>query len=155
MFGLVPFGSKKNNEVARREDGFNSLFDIFNEPFFTNPFAGFGDMGMPASMRVDVKDNGSSYELTADLPGMEKKDISLSYDNNYLTIEAHRDESSDQKDDHGNYIRRERHTGTISRSFYIDNIDETGISAQFNAGVLKVILPKAPEVQRHSRIEIK
>ena len=88
MFGLVPFGSKKNNEVARREDGFHSLFDIFNEPFFTNPFAGFGDMGMPASMRVDVKDNGSSYELTADLPGMEKKDISLSYDNNYLTIEA-------------------------------------------------------------------
>ena len=84
MFGLVPFGSKKNNEVARREDGFHSLFDIFNEPFFTNPFAGFGDMGMPASMRVDVKDNGSSYELTADLPGMEKKDISLSYDNNYL-----------------------------------------------------------------------
>ena len=76
MFGLVPFGSKKNNEVARREDGFHSLFDIFNEPFFTNPFAGFGDMGMPASMRVDVKDNGSSYELTADLPGMEKKDIS-------------------------------------------------------------------------------
>ena len=142
MFGLVPFGSKKNNEVARREDGFNSLFDIFNEPFFTNPFAGFGD-------------NGSSYELTADLPGMEKKDISLSYDNNYLTIEAHRDESSDQKDNQGNYIRRERHTGTISRSFYIDNIDETGISAQFNAGVLKVVLPKAPEVQRHSRIEIK
>ena len=142
MFGLVPFGSKKNNEVARREDGFHSLFDIFNEPFFTNPFAGFGDMGMPASMRVDVKDNGSSYELTADLPGMEKKDIS-------------RDESSDQKDNQGNYIRRERHTGTISRSFYIDNIDETGISAQFNAGVLKVVLPKAPEVQRHSRIEIK
>ena len=86
---------------------------------------------------------------------MEKKDISLSYDNNYLTIEAHRDESSDQKDNQGNYIRRERHTGTISRSFYIDNIDETGISAQFNAGVLKIILPKAPEVQRHSRIEIK
>ena len=73
----------------------------------------------------------------------------------YLTIEAHRDESNDKKDDSGNYIRRERHTGTISRSFYIDNIDETGISAQFNAGVLKVSLPKAPEVQRSSRIEIK
>ena len=136
MFGLVPFGSKKNNEVARREDGFNSLFDIFNEPFFTNPFAGFGDMGMPASMRVDVKDNGSSYELTADLPGMEKKDISLSYDNHYLTIEAHRDESNDKKDDSGNYIRRERHTGTISRSFYIDNIDEKMLEKEKNFDVL-------------------
>lgn len=154
MFGLVPFGSRKNNELAKKEDGFKSLFDVFNEPFFTNPFAAFGDMGM-TSMRVDVKDSGNAYELTADLPGIEKKDISLSYDNNYLTIEARRDESSDQKDDSGNYIRRERHTGTISRSFYIDNIDEAGISAEFTAGVLKVRLPKAPEVQRCSRIEIK
>lgn len=154
MFGLVPFNSKKSNELAKREDGFRSLFDIFNEPFFTNPLSAFSDMGV-ASMRVDVKDNGSSYELTADLPGIEKKDISLSYENNYLTIEARRDESNDQKDDNGGYIRRERHTGTISRSFYIDSIDEAGISAEFNAGVLKVNLPKVPEVQRSSKIEIK
>lgn len=155
MFGLVPFGAKKNNEVARREDGFNSLFDFFNDSFFTNPFSGFGDMPMSANMRVDVKDNGDSYELTADLPGMDKKDIALHYENNYLTIEAKKDESSEQKDDKGNYIRRERHTGSISRSFYIDNIDESKVAAEFNAGVLKITMPKAAEVQRSTRIDIK
>ena len=110
---------------------------------------------MSANMKVDVKDNGDAYELTADLPGMEKKDITLHYENNYLTIEASRDESSEQKDDAGNYIRRERHTGSISRSFYIDNIDETKVSAEFDAGVLKVTLPKAPELQRSTKIDIK
>ena len=95
MFGLVPFGSKKNNEVAKKEDGFNSLFDVFNDSFFANPFAGFGDMPMTANMKVDVKDNGDSYELIADLPGVDKKDIALNYDNNYLTIEAKKDESND------------------------------------------------------------
>lgn len=155
MFGLVPFGSKKNNEVAKKEDGFNSLFDVFNDSFFANPFAGFGDMPMTANMKVDVKDNGDSYELIADLPGVDKKDIALNYDNNYLTIEAQKDESNDQKDDKGNYIRRERHTGTISRSFYIDSIDESKIEAQFESGVLKITLPKAPEVQRNTKIAIK
>lgn len=155
MFGLVPFGSKKNNEVAKKEDGFNSLFDVFNDSFFANPFAGFGDMPMTTNMKVDVKDNGDSYELIADLPGVDKRDIALNYDNNYLTIEAKKDESNDQKDDKGNYIRRERHTGTISRSFYIDSIDESKIEAQFEGGVLKVTLPKAPEVQRNTKIVIK
>ena len=155
MFGLVPFGAKKNNEIARRENGFNSLLDFFNDSFFAHPFAGFGDLPMSANMKVDVKDNGDAYELTADLPGMEKKDIALHYENNYLTIEASRDESSEQKDDAGNYIRRERHTGSISRSFYIDNIDETKVSAEFDAGVLKVTLPKAPELQRSTKIDIK
>lgn len=155
MFGLVPFGSKKNNEVVKKEDGFNSLFDVFNDSFFANPFAGFGDMPMTTNMKVDVKDNGDSYELIADLPGVDKKDIALNYDNNYLTIEAKKDESNDQKDDKGNYIRRERHTGTISRSFYIDSIDESKIDAQFEGGVLKVTLPKAPEVQRNTKIAIK
>ena len=156
MFGLVPFTSRKNNEVARQDNGFGSLFDVFNDSFFNNAFAGFGDMPMAANMRVDVKDNGDAYELTADLPGMDKKDIAINYGNNYLTIEARKDESNDQRDDLGNYIRRERHTGTVSRSFYIDNIDETRIDAEFSAGVLKIILPKAPEVQqRDTRIKIR
>ena len=49
-------------------------------------------MPMTANMKVDVKDNGDSYELIADLPGVDKKDITLNYDNNYLTIEAKKDE---------------------------------------------------------------
>ena len=144
MFGLVPFGSNKG--LARREDSFDRLFDMFNEPFF----AGFSG----GSFKVDVKDGGDHYELTADLPGMTKEDIALHYENGYLTIAASRSESNDEKDDAGNYIRRERHTGEVSRSFYIDGIDEANIHAEFKDGVLQVKLPKTAGEPQRKQIEI-
>ena len=153
MFGLVPFGARKNLP-AHREDGFGGLFDIFNEPFF-NDFMTPANWGS-GSFKVDVKDNGQGYELTADLPGLKKEDISLSYDNSYLTISAQKNDANDEKDDKGNYIRRERHCGSMSRSFYIDNIDESKIAAEFKDGVLKIDLPKAAvEVQQAKQIPIK
>ena len=105
---------------------------------------------------MDVKDTGDAYELTAELPGMKKEDISLSYENSYLTIEAKKEEQKDEKDDGGNYIRRERSTGSVSRSFYIDGIDEANIGAEFKDGVLKIDLPKqtkAAEVSRQIAIK--
>ena len=154
MFGLVPFGTRK--DLARKDNGVQSIFDIFNEPFFHDDF--FAPMtGWKASgFSVDVKDKGNAYELTADLPGMKKEDIRLSYENSYLTIAASQNDSSDQKDDEGNYIRRERRMGSMSRSFYIDNIDESKVSAEFKDGVLRVDLPKLPEnVTKAKTIEIK
>ena len=150
MFGLVPFVSRKN--VAKSNDDFHSLFDIFNEPFFNMPA-----MNMSASaFKVDVKDNGNAYELIADFPGLKKENISLDYENSYLTISAKTEEGNDEQDDKGNYIRRERHVGSMSRSFYIDNIDESKISAEFKEGVLKVDLPKiAEEAPKSTKIEIK
>lgn len=150
MFGLVPFGSRKD---LSREDGFRSLFDVFNEPFFHDDF-------MPAfrqtgGMKVDVRDLGDAFELTADLPGLKKEDIKLGYENNYLTISAEQQEAKDDKDEQGSYIRRERHYGSMSRSFYIDGIDETKVSAEFKDGVLRVNLPKAQVTQVAKQIEIK
>ena len=150
MFGLVPFVSKRN--IAKSNDDFHSLFDIFNEPFFNMPA-----MNMSASgFKVDVKDNGNAYELIADFPGLKKENISLDYENSYLTISAKTEEGNDEQDDKGNYIRRERHVGSMSRSFYIDNIDETKISAEFKDGILKIDLPKkVEEAPKSSKIEIK
>ena len=152
MFGLVPFGSRKN--LAKNEDGFRSLFDMFNEPFFNDSFFAPTNWGA-SSFKVDVKDMGDAYELTADLPGMKKEDITLHYENSYLTISAGKDETHEEKDAKGNYIRRERSVGTMSRSFYIDNIDESKVSAEFKDGVLRIDMPKAAEVQHARRIEIK
>lgn len=152
MFGLVPFGSRKS--LAKNEDGFRSLFDLFNEPFFNDGFPTLNNWGA-SSFKVDVKDNGTAYELTADLPGMKKEDIALHYENNYLTISAGKNETQETKDDQGNYIRRERVSGSMSRSFYIDNIDEAKVTAEFKDGVLRVDLPKATEVQHAKCIEIK
>ena len=60
MFGLVPFA--KN---ISKDDDFNSLFNIFDEPFFHNTLL---PLSATKSFKVDVKDLGSAYELTAELP---------------------------------------------------------------------------------------
>ena len=151
MFGLVPFGSR--HDLAKKEDGFDRLFDIFNEPFFSSEFSPFKGWGA-ASFKVDVKDTGSGYELTADLPGVRKEDISLRYENNYLTIEAKKDEATNEKDDQNGYIRRERSVGSVTRSFYIDNIDEAKVSAEFKDGVLKVCMSKLAEAEKPKEITI-
>ena len=86
---------------------------------------------------------------------MKKEDITLRYENSYLTIEAKKDEQKEEKDDGGSYIRRERSTGSVSRSFYIDGIDESKVSAEFTDGVLKVDLPKQTKTEAVRQIEIK
>ncbi len=132
MFGLVPFVS--HNELAKDENVFDRLMNVFDEPFMQ----GFH---MP-EFKVDVKDNGESYELTAELPGLKKEDISLTYDHNYLTIATQNEQSRDEQDEKGNYVRRERSQSSMSRSFYIDNIDEAQATADYKDGVLSVHLPK-------------
>jgi HSP20 family protein len=126
--------------MMKRGDSFDRMFDSF----LTHPFGAFGNFAMPfESFKVDIKDNGASYELTADLPGVKKEDISLSYSDNYLTISASHDEAKESGE--GKYLCRERSSGTIKRSFYIDNADRDKITASFEDGILKVELPKSEE----------
>ncbi|WP_196593048.1 Hsp20/alpha crystallin family protein [Pectinatus sottacetonis] len=152
MFGLVPF--TKNN-ITKKDDGFDRLFDIFNEPFFNSAIAPMQSaISGFASFKVDVKDLGNAYELAAELPGIKKDDISLSYENGYLTIQANTNSSKDEKDDSGKYIRRERRSGSMSRSFYIDNIDDSKANAQFKDGILTINLPKAAPKNDAKQISI-
>jgi len=147
MFGLAPLTAR--NDLAT-QGGAKTLFDLFNEPFFTGDFMNAAS----ASMKVDVKESENAYELTADLPGARKEDIRLSYENNYLTISATRNGETEEKDESGRYIRRERHYGETSRSFYIEGIDENNVAASFTDGVLRVTLPKAAPAQTSREIKI-
>ena len=146
MFGLVPF---KNN-LARKDDVFGHLMSAFDEDFFqglnNSPFSG--------GFKVDVKDIGSEYELSAELPGLNKDEISLDYTDGYLTISANKTQSKNEGDEKAGYIRRERSFGSMSRSFYIDNIDKEKATADFKNGVLTIKLPKLTE-SKPVRHEIK
>ena len=150
MFGLIPFTGRNN--LSRTPERVHPLFDFFNDPFWHDDFMSFN---MPSSFKVDVEDKGDAYELTADLPGVKKEEIALKYEDNYLTIATNRNEANDAQDTKGNFIRRERRTGSVSRSFYVGEIDENKIAAEFTDGVLKVSLPKASEVQRAKEIPIR
>ena len=128
MFGLVPF------KINKERDIFNNLFEnYFND-----------EMKMNNLLKADVKENKECYIVEADLPGMKKEDINLEYSQNYLTISAHRNNVKEDKKE--NYIRKERHYGEVSRSFYVGNVDKASIKAKFENGVLEVTLPKKEQV---------
>lgn len=94
-------------------------------------------------MRTDVKEADGKYELAMDLPGFRKEDIKASLKDGYLTISAVTDRSDDKKDENGRYIRRERYSGSCSRSFYVgESVREEDIKAKFEDGTLTVLVPK-------------
>ncbi len=132
MFGLVPF--RFNNGENNRGLSIN---DMFNDFFNDNMLSEFNSSG---SFKTDIKENPEGYVVHAELPGVNKEDINIDYNNNYLTISAIKNNEFEEKKD--NYIRRERSYGSVSRGFYINNIDKNSIKAKFDNGVLSVELPK-------------
>ena len=78
-----------------------------------------------------------------DLPGYDKEDVKAQLKDGYLTITAQKNTNNEEKDEQGNYIRRERYCGKCSRSFYVgDSIKEEDIKASFNNGILELTFPK-------------
>ena len=93
-------------------------YNLFDE-FFDNDFWGKGfDKFEAPSMKTDVKDVDGNYELSIELPGFNKEDITASLKDGYLTVSAKHEENNDKKDENDKYIRRERRFGSCERSFF-------------------------------------
>lgn len=128
---LVP----RNNNL-----GF-SLFDNMFDDMFRDPF--FTSSNTTKLMKTDIQEKDDKYILDMDLPGYDKEDIKAQLKDGYLTISAQKNTSNEDKDEKGNYIRRERYCGKCSRSFYVgDSIKEEDIKASFNNGILELTFPK-------------
>lgn len=95
-------------------------------------------------MNTDIIEKKDGYELQIDLPGVKKEDIQIEMDKGILSISVSISNSSDEEDK--KYIRKERFTGEIKRSFNIgEDIDEDNINASFENGILYLNLPKKEE----------
>jgi len=94
-------------------------------------------------MDTDIKEYEDQYLVKADLPGIKKENIRVSYVNNTLTISATQTDEVEEKDDLGHYLRKERSSSAYQRTFTITDIDEASIKAKFEDGVLTLTLPKA------------
>ena len=141
---------------------------IFNHNFVDDMFDDFFTPAVPAArratsnttglMNTDVKEFNDRYELEIDLPGYKKEDVQASLKDGYMTITAQHEESKEEKDDEGKYIRRERYSGHCSRSFYVgDIVTEEDIQAKFADGILKIEIPKKeykPEIEEKKMISI-
>lgn len=159
MKSLMPFG-KRSAPVRREEENtfallrreMDSLFDNFFRGFELEPFesalAGF-------SPKMDVVENEKEITISAELPGMEDKDIDVSLHNDMLTIKG---EKREEKEDKGkDYYRKERSYGSFSRTMRIPgDVEADKVEAKFAKGVLTITLPKtAQAVAGKKKIEIK
>lgn len=93
------------------------------------------------SPAVDIKEEQDRFELHADLPGVDAKDIDVTMENSVLTIKGER--RSETEDQRENYSRTERVYGSFYRRFALPNSAEADkIEASYKDGVLKVVIPK-------------
>lgn len=129
---------------------FDNLFDNFWAPTTTQ---NQGDV--PFTPRVDVSEKKDRYEISAELPGVDKKDIDVTLDNGILTISAE-SHHEDKEEKEGRVIRQERRYGKFVRSFNLGtDVKEKDIKAEFKDGLLKLNVPRLEEKQPVSkRIEI-
>ena len=135
------------------------LPSIFGERLFDD-FMDFPVRGRMENqlMKTDIKDAGDHFELQMEMPGFKKEDVKAQLKDGMLTIEAATSTNNDQQDENGRYIRRERFTGSCSRSFYVgEGVEQDDIKAKFEDGILKICVPKAdskPQVEEKKYIAI-
>ena len=136
--------------------GENLLDDFFDVPVFSRR-SGFGN-ATNNIMHTDVKETNDGYEIAMNLPGVKKEDVQAELKDGYLSVKATTNTSNDTQDDNGHYIRRERYTGSCSRSFYVgEQVTQEDIKAKFEDGVLKIAVPKKevqPKVEENNYIAI-
>lgn len=130
MYTMIPFHSRRD----LHQNSFRSLFD----DRFLRSFFDMSDWMGNAGFRVDIHEEADHYRLEAELPGVQKDYISLTAENDTLTIAA--DMRSEKTDEKAYYS--ERRLGHVSRSFRLEGIDDEKISAEYENGILSVILPK-------------
>ncbi len=123
------------------ENLFDDFFDDFVKPM--RPSTGYRIAPTASVMKTDVKETENGFELDIDLPGFKKEDVKATLKDGYLTIQAETSKDTDDKNDEGKFIRRERYYGTCSRSFYVGKeVTEEDIKAKFEDGILKLAVPK-------------
>jgi HSP20 family protein len=145
-------------ETFRRE--IDRLFDTF--PGFPGGRRAFDldlawprEAAWPVMPAVDLAEKNGAYEISAELPGMDEKDIEVKVSNGTLTIKGEKKEEKEERDK--DFYLSERRYGSFARSFEVPaGVDPAHIEARFAKGVLTVTLPKSPEAkQNEKKIEVK
>ena len=145
--------------LVPRNPGF--FDDFLSDPFdsvFGTPARSTARKPLPTTMRTDIKETDTTFEIDIDLPGFKKENVHAEIEDGYLTIEASTESENEEKDEAGTYLRKERFTGKCRRSFYVgEDISEEDIHAKFENGILSVTVPKKqalPEVETKKLISI-
>jgi HSP20 family protein len=157
--GAAPAQAGEWSSFDRLREEVDHLFDNFLRGFFPMQ----GRLRMPGTMRsleremepaVDLVEKADGYRITAELPGIDEKNIEVKLCNGMLMIKGEKQESKEEKDT--NYVMSERRYGSFQRGFRLpEGIDPNRIEARFEKGILTVTLPKTEEARKEKKIEVK
>lgn len=129
----------------------NRLFDdAFSSFGLPTAFGGtFAGAGAPS---IDVRETENTYEIEADLPGVDEDDINVELADNVLTLRGEKRYERDDEDRKGGYHVMERSYGSFARSIPLPfDVDPDAVEAVFKNGVLKLSIPKPPEIAAKTR----
>ena len=127
------------NKIQPRNSDTYSMtpFDIF-EDFSRNLFNDFKSN----LIKTDIHETDNEYLVEAELPGIPKENIQVTYEDGVLTISGQQQIDTGDEDKKGKLIRSERSSTSLRRQYLLENVKEDEIKASYSDGILKVTLPK-------------
>ena len=146
MANLIPV-NRRNRSVAPA--GFEDFYNVLDD-FFTDPW--LAGRHTREAFKIDVQQNDNAYTIEAELPGVNKDEVSLEMNDGTLRISVNHEESKDEETK--NYIHRERRYSAMSRAVYLADAEADGISAKLDGGILRVSVPRQKNAENTRHIEI-
>ena len=147
---LTPWNNEKN--LTPVEQLFNDFLNF--RGFDLEPFGAL-DKAVAFAPKLDVVETDKEVKVTAELPGLDQKDVEISIEDDLLTIRGEKKLEREEKNK--NYYHYERSSGSFHRAIRLPaEVDDKSAAAEFKKGVLRITIPKKPESQTQKRrIEIK
>ena len=125
------------------ENLFDDFMNDFSFPTFPNVDKELYGKHAKNLMKTDVKETENAYEIDIDLPGFKKDEIQMELKDGVLTVSAAKGLDKDEEDKKGNYIRKERYAGSMSRSFYVGkHVTVEDVHPKYENGILSFSVPK-------------
>lgn len=118
----------KKNDAEKKSNFLEDFNSFFNGGLFSK------------ELKTDIEETDKEYLVTIDVPGLDKKDINLSYEDSVLMIDVTQKKESEDKSK--SYIKKERSVCSMSRSYYLENGDENSIKAKLENGTLHITIQK-------------
>lgn len=128
----------------RKKDDFPTLTDLFPSLFDEDSslLDKFSSSLTKNNFKADIHETDKAYEVKIDIPGFDKENISIDFDHDVLTVHAKKQKESSEENHEGQFVKRERSYGSMTRQFYLKNADEENAKATYTNGVLTLTMPK-------------
>lgn len=128
------------NSLISRGNLFDDFFRDMAPGFYVKPLHG-DPLPSPGQIRLDVKENGNDYTVSAEIPGVRKDDIHVTIEGGMVVVRAEVKQEDTHKDD--KQLRSERYFGSVARSIQLpQDVDQAQAKAKYDNGVLTLTLPK-------------